>query len=588
MLSNTENVGNYTIHFEMMHRDEVTPEMAAVINKYFESLQNHTKNKKGVIADLKSAIVKYPDFPQFKNYLYNVLKMSGYEKEALKVLEDTLAKHPNYFFARADKAKLYLRDGNLEAAEALMGGEPPSNIQSLYPERKDFHITEVLNYIRYAIDYHLYKNEFDDAKKYVQNLEGFTTQVPDLLPEVQGLKKQVLLSRVTFNIERQQEIYQKSPKVESTRKYFFEPSDDEPIYNHPEIENLYYHDFGIPKELIEKILSLPRATLIEDLEKMLADFQIRNDFFYNEVEYETTEDSDYQWCFFFHPIFLLAELKAVDSLQAVLNLFRQDRDFKDYWFKEYIDEFIPPLYQLAQNQLKALGDYLKEENNETWSRRIIAAIPQQVALHQPARWNEVIDWYKDIFTYFIEQKGKQNLIDGMLLGSMVEDILDINAKELSDWVKSLYENELVNELVVGDWKKVETELQEFNFSARKYMLEADTFTLYQEIINPTATKYFDEEKVALLSANVKEESSSYKEDFDLLIDLLVFDKNKQKFSTISPPEKPLPVLQNLFNPIKYNRNERVNVRYQDGRVEKDVKFKKIEEDFQNGLCEIID
>jgi len=36
-----------------------------------------------------------------------------------------------------------------------------------------------------------------------------------------------------------------------------------------------------------------------------------------------------------------------------------------------------------------------------------------------------------------------------------------------------------------------------------------------------------------------------------------------------------------------NRNDKVSVRYHDGRVLKDVKFKKVEDDFKNNLCVLI-
>ncbi|HNP76460.1 MAG TPA: preprotein translocase subunit SecA, partial [Cyclobacteriaceae bacterium] len=36
------------------------------------------------------------------------------------------------------------------------------------------------------------------------------------------------------------------------------------------------------------------------------------------------------------------------------------------------------------------------------------------------------------------------------------------------------------------------------------------------------------------------------------------------------------------------RNDKVNVQYQDGRVLKDVKYKKVEEDIKNGTCVVID
>ncbi|MGC4021940.1 MAG: hypothetical protein QM734_08350 [Cyclobacteriaceae bacterium] len=37
-----------------------------------------------------------------------------------------------------------------------------------------------------------------------------------------------------------------------------------------------------------------------------------------------------------------------------------------------------------------------------------------------------------------------------------------------------------------------------------------------------------------------------------------------------------------------NRNDKVNVQYPDGRVLKDVKYKKVEEDIKNGRCIVVE
>jgi hypothetical protein len=38
---------------------------------------------------------------------------------------------------------------------------------------------------------------------------------------------------------------------------------------------------------------------------------------------------------------------------------------------------------------------------------------------------------------------------------------------------------------------------------------------------------------------------------------------------------------------EYNRNSKVSVKYKDGKIVKDVKFKKIQGDFEKGKCEIL-
>jgi preprotein translocase subunit SecA len=51
-----------------------------------------------------------------------------------------------------------------------------------------------------------------------------------------------------------------------------------------------------------------------------------------------------------------------------------------------------------------------------------------------------------------------------------------------------------------------------------------------------------------------------------------------------PQEKAMPVKSEKIA----NRNDKVTVQYTDGRVVKDVKYKKVEEDIKNNRCIIID
>jgi preprotein translocase subunit SecA len=46
-------------------------------------------------------------------------------------------------------------------------------------------------------------------------------------------------------------------------------------------------------------------------------------------------------------------------------------------------------------------------------------------------------------------------------------------------------------------------------------------------------------------------------------------------------------LKKDFIILRYGRNDKVSVQYTNGKEEKDVKFKKVEDDIKNGKCEII-
>jgi preprotein translocase subunit SecA len=62
------------------------------------------------------------------------------------------------------------------------------------------------------------------------------------------------------------------------------------------------------------------------------------------------------------------------------------------------------------------------------------------------------------------------------------------------------------------------------------------------------------------------------------------DRQQQPQADRPPQEKVMPVKSEKLA----GRNDRVTVRYSDGRVLKDVKFKKVEDDLRNNRCIIIE
>jgi hypothetical protein len=575
-------IGTYKIHFDAMPIEGSNPQIDDLLNTAYSYI---TQNKKGIIERLKDWVEKYPHIPQFKNNLYLVYMRNGRFKEAVNLLQQTIELHPNYFFGKVNLAFQYLKDNEIAEAEAIMG--IPTDIQNMYPERTEFHISEIISYQKYGFDYYLLTQNWNTAEIYLDNLKKFVRQRPELESETKFMKQRLVQHTLVYGLQKQHENFAKVRKVKSTAKQFFEFTDEPPVFNHPEIDNLYYHGIDIPNELIKSILALPRPTLIEDLETMLADFQRRNPFYQAQID---SDDSDYHWQFYFHPIFLLAELRAEDSLPAVLNVFRQDQQFNDFWFGDYTEDFLAPLYQLAHNQLPVLAQYLREENNDTWPRRTLSQIPTEVVIRQPDRRAEVIEWYRELLTYFIDNHTNHNLIDGTLIASLVSNLLDIEGKELSPLIEQLYILEISDEMWCGNWETVKSELRERTSPVELKPLEADIITLYRNINHRPPIKYVDEAKAAEHLKKLKESVKMPDEEALAIVAEMLgkIDANeayKENKFLANTPQNSMP---KLFNQPSYGRNDKVTVKYKNGKVEKDVKFKKIEEDWQNGECEIID
>ena len=71
-------------------------------------------------------------------------------------------------------------------------------------------------------------------------------------------------------------------------------------------------------------------------------------------------------------------------------------------------------------------------------------------MYYPESKQEVSNWYRDIFEYFISNKDDDSIIDVGLIGLMLCNVSTLNLVELAPIVYFLYENDLVDCSVIGE------------------------------------------------------------------------------------------------------------------------------------------
>jgi uncharacterized protein YecA (UPF0149 family) len=272
--------------------------------------------------------------------------------------------------------------------------------------------------------------------------------------------------------------------VEQTRK--------SPQFKNDQILELYRNDMRIDHTLIREILALPRESLIEDLHKVIYDSMARFDYFSQETKWsESTHD------FILHAIFLLKELKAENSLQILLDILRQDEEYIDYWFSDFLTEGIwESIYTLGYNRMDELSSFLKEPNRYCYCRTEISVAVAQIALHHPERRKDVIKWFGEMLTFFLDNKEDNNIIESEMIGLMVSDILDIKGSELIPEITEIYQNKLSSIGVAGDLEAIIDELTNptlFYDNKRDLM---DIFSKYEDIVN-TWAGYTEEEPIVV-------------------------------------------------------------------------------------------
>lgn len=429
----------YTVVIET--QIELSREVMQIIQKIYPDL---VTGKNNIIQRLKKLVGKHPDVKQFRNYLAQAYLQTGDIEQARIVNEKLLEDHPDYLFARLFKADLLLRQGEPEQFLEMMG----TNLQlhDLYPERNEFHLAEFMSYQNLAIRYFLAEGNIEEAEYRLSLMEMQDADHPN----VETASAEILRYRFK-NIGK---LWQKDKRHD--RRLVVGSYDKEiqatqaPCFNHPEIEVLYHNTLRIDPELISKILKLPRQTLLEDLHSVLDDAVRRYEYFLEGHEPEVWKEQ-----FPLHALFLLADIGSEESLPHLFNFLRQGEELLDYWLSDYLAEDMwEIIYHCGHNQLTVLADFVKEPNNYFLARCAVATAVQQIALHQPQRKAEVMEWYRNLLQFLLENAENENITDTQLNSFVIWDIIPLGAEDFSELIAGFYEADLVDPDIIGDLEDV--------------------------------------------------------------------------------------------------------------------------------------
>ncbi|MFK7984341.1 MAG: SEC-C metal-binding domain-containing protein [Saprospiraceae bacterium] len=223
---------------------------------------------------------------------------------------------------------------------------------------------------------------------------------------------------------------------------------------HSEIDALYEYDFNISGETIEKILSLPRPSLIKDLEEVL-DEATRNfkdyDGFYDEEPEETLFLAPA------HAIFLLGELEAIEALPTINQFLKKDEEFLDFWLGDLLTEEVwQAIYKLAASDIKALFPFIMEPVDYVFAKTgHTRAALTYMALNTKKRKILVAD-YKRLTQVLIEQASASSEFtdENDTLTSVVFDAIKYGLLELEEEIRIAIESDLIDDYGENDWEIV--------------------------------------------------------------------------------------------------------------------------------------
>jgi len=436
----------------MDEQNAMTPWLQKIMDPLFSEITAN-RGGKNVIDKLLKLIEKYPQNPQLKNFLSVAYNNMGDTAKAREVNHWIQAEHPDYLFGKLNLAAQYYEDGEYEKIPEILGNL--MDIQGLYPHRHKFHLAEVTGFNKIAILYFLATDNLEAARARYEIMQDIAPDHPD----TEFISLEMMKANMEKHIADMEERKKNEISVTQAQKSRPPQLTEPPALANPIVNQLYENGLYIDPALISEILSLPRESLVNDLELLINDLLSRYDFFKKGYGDHDLDMDDIG--FAIHAIFMLGELRAESSLPKVLEVLKQDDEFLDFWFGDHITESIwEPLYYMGNQQLGLLQQFIQLPGIDTYIKSVVADVVNQIAYHQPERKEDILNWYKEAFLFFINSKIEENIIDSEALGFLIGNVIELQATSLIPEIKKLFELGYVSVYVAGTLEDILRDIKE--------------------------------------------------------------------------------------------------------------------------------
>ncbi len=453
-------------------RYSIPPEL----EKQLETLaiESQKSSNLKMVDRLNTLIVQYPTVPQLKNYLSVAFNTQGNYEKATEVNAWTLKEHPDYLFARINMAHVCIGKNDFTKVPELLGND--FELKSLYPDRDLFHLGEVTSYFKTVVRYFAAIDNLELAENSLALLSEIAPEHPDTREaEIFLWPLRLKTSQARFEEENKNRI---TPTVNNVIPEL--SNGTSPQFNHAEIHHLYQYDMYIPREILRKIISLPRPTLIKDLEDVLQDGINRYGYF-KAQEYTVETNS-----FVLHAFFLLKEIQAAESLEKILAFLEGDGNFLKYWLDDHMTVTLwQCLYTLGFSETTLLKQLLLKPGVDAYSKSCVSTALCQMVLHHPEKRDEVLAIYTEVFHHLNNANIEDNIIDSDFLGLAICDVLDCNLPELKPLIEDLFKKGFVAIGICGNYDEVAFAFNETDRIDHKKDIQI-IFDLYDDVLTSWA------------------------------------------------------------------------------------------------------
>lgn len=233
----------------------------------------------------------------------------------------------------------------------------------------------------------------------------------------------------------------------------------------------------ITKEDLKKIDEIPYNSLSNDLHNILLyDIGILRKNLKNEDEgmYKTGWQVS-------NALILMGKYgNPQTNLLDLYEAMRQDEDFFDFVIGDCPDIIIEPtLTLLAKDNLISIKNYLLEPNLWTYFKIEAIITLGIVGTIYASKRDEVLSIAGEILDIYTEAIEENIICDGTIAAFLVSLFIDLQAKEFLPKIKKLYETNLVDETLDGNYSEVET-LMNKKSNALYDNLKFDTYERFKE------------------------------------------------------------------------------------------------------------
>jgi hypothetical protein len=436
-------------------------------------LKNHFKlNKKKTIEKLKSDIEKYPEVPQLKQQLFASYQIQKMPEDAKKCADWIYKEHPTYLFGLINKALEKYYEQDYTAMLDYIGRE--LSLKKLYPEREEFHVDEIMNYLCVCAMYTNATEADNIEKDKIMDLMYEIDSESSIIKKTEGA---IIHFNLTHGLRRLKDFEKYEKKPSTTFIQSIPISDGAPIFENKIFEELYKSNCEIEYQILKDIIALPANIITASCQKIIDDSIARYYYFLKEDE----KKGGYSH-FIIHVLFLLGETKNPANLPLVLQILRQAESYCEFFISELLTSDVWwVIYNLTDGNEKLLTDFLKEPSRYQFCKAVVIDSLEQLAIKQPEKESYVIEEAINLLKFFLLYKEDENILDTYIVSNLIGLLVNFDAEEHYALIKTMYENELVSISSIGTYNELMRMKAEYNKIINELPV-GSIYELYDEIV----------------------------------------------------------------------------------------------------------